>query len=62
MKTDVVLDYATPYMDAKKALDALHVAMLERKYQEAENWALEALADAKLTLIAVRNEKEKYAR
>jgi len=62
MKTDVVVDYATPYMDAKRALDNMHTAMLEKDYELAEELAIGAITDAKLALIAVRHLKEKYGR
>ncbi len=62
MKQDGLVDYAAPCMNAERALKDLHNAMLERKYDEAIQFALQALAETKLTLNAIRYEQEKQAR
>ncbi len=62
MKQDGLIDYAMPCMNAERALKDLHNAMLERKYDEAIQFALQALAETKLTLNAIRHEQEKQAR
>jgi hypothetical protein len=61
MKQDIVVDYAAPCMKAERALKDLHEAMLERKYDEAIEAALQALVETKLTLNAIKHEQEKYA-
>jgi hypothetical protein len=62
MKEDIVVDYAAPCMKAERALKDLHDAMLERKYDQAIEAALQALVETKLTLNAIKHEQEKYAR
>jgi hypothetical protein len=61
MKEDIVVDYAAPCMKAERALKDLHDAMLERKYEQAIEAALQALVETKLTLNAIKHEQEKYA-
>jgi hypothetical protein len=61
MKQDVLIDYAAPCMKAERALKDLHDAMLERKYEQAIEAALQALVETKLTLNAIKHEQEKYA-
>ena len=54
-----LVDYAYPCMMAEAALKKLHDAMLERKYDEALAAGLDAMVEVKLTLGAIRHEKEK---
>ena len=54
-----LVDYAYPCMMAEAALKKLHDAMLERKYDEALAAGLDAMVEVKLTLVAIRHEKEK---
>ena len=54
-----VVDYAHPCMMAERALKNLHNAMLERNYEQALEQALVAITETKLTLNAIRHEKEK---
>ena len=54
-----MIDYAHPTMMAEKALKKLHDAMLERNYEQALEQALVAITETKLTLNAIRHEKEK---
>jgi hypothetical protein len=59
METVKVVDYAYPCMMAEKALKDLHNAMLDRKYDDALEAALVAMAEAKLAYNAIREEKER---
>ena len=61
MKQDILVDYAAPCLKAERALKDLHDAMLERKYEQAIEAALQALVETKLTLNAIKHEQEKYA-
>lgn len=54
-----LVDYAHPCMMAEQALKKLHNAMLERDYDTAMEQALVAITEARLTLNAIRHEKEK---
>ena len=62
MKQDGLIDYAYPCMKAERALKDLHEAMLMHKYDEAIQFALQALAETKLTLNAIKHEQEKQTR
>ena len=62
MKQDGLIDYAYPCMKAERALKDLHEAMLMHKYDEAIEFALQALAETKLTLNAIKHEREKQTR
>jgi hypothetical protein len=62
MKQDGLIDYAYPCMKAERALKDLHDAMLMRDYPKAIEAALQALAETKLTLNAIRYEQEKQTR
>lgn len=55
LKTDVVVDYASPCLKAERALKDLHRAMLEQDYEKAIDCALHALAETKLTLNAIKH-------
>lgn len=53
-----IIDYAMPTMMAEKALKDMHNAVLERRYDEAKGYALEAVAQAKLAYHAICVEQE----
>jgi hypothetical protein len=52
------IDFSYPYMQAKKALGEMHGAMVERQYDQALEYALQAMAEMKLTYNAILHEKE----
>ena len=60
MKEDILVDYAAPCMKAERALKDLHDAMLMRDYEQAIEAALQALVETKLTLNAIKHERERY--
>lgn len=53
-----LIDYAHPCMMAEKALKELHEAMLMKKYDAALEHATEAIVQVRLTVAAIRHEKE----
>jgi hypothetical protein len=53
-----MIDYARPTMLAENALRDLHNAMLERRYDDALEFALQALAETKLAYHAIVVMKE----
>lgn len=53
-----LIDYAHPCMMAEKALKDLHEAMLMKQYDAAIEHAMKALVEVKMTLNAIRHEKE----
>lgn len=53
-----LIDYAYPCMMAEKALKDLHEAMLMKQYDAAIEHAMKALVEMKMTLNAIRHEKE----
>ena len=57
-----MVDYAYPCMMAEKALKQLHAAMLEQNHDAAIEAGLQAAAEIKLTLTAIKDMKEKAAR
>ena len=59
---EMVIDYAYPCMMAEKALKKLHNAMLENDYESAIDAAMEAMADVKLTLNAIKDMQERVAK
>jgi hypothetical protein len=59
---ETVIDYAYPCMMAEKALKNLHNLMLEGKYEAAMDAAMEAMADVKLTLNAIKDMQERVAK
>jgi hypothetical protein len=56
---EVLVDYAYPCMMAEKALKRLHDAMLRGDHEAAIEAGLEALAETKLTVNAVRDMKDR---
>jgi hypothetical protein len=59
---EMVVDYAYPCMMAEKALKNLHNLMLEGKYDEAVTAGIEAMADVKLTLNAIKDMRDRAAK
>ena len=53
-----IVDYAYPCMMAEKALKDLHEAMLRKHYDAAIEHAMKAMVEVKMTLNAIRHEKE----
>lgn len=58
METVNLIDYAHPCMMAERALKNLHEAMLMKRYNEAIEHGMTALTEMRLTLAAIRHEKE----
>lgn len=58
MKNDQAIDYAYPYMQAQKALGQLHDAMLTKDYDYAIQSGIDAIADIRVAIAAMRHEKE----
>jgi hypothetical protein len=56
---EAVVDYAYPCMMAERALKNLHNLMLEGKYDEAVTAGIEALADVRLTIQAIKDMRER---
>lgn len=54
-----MIDYAHPTMMAENALKELHKAMLERRYENAIQAGIRALAETRLAIQAVRHTMEK---
>ena len=54
-----MVDYAYPCMMAERALKNLHNAMLEGNHAAALEYALEAIADAKMTYNAIKDMQER---
>jgi hypothetical protein len=50
-----MIDYARPTMMAEKALKDLHNAMLDKRYEEAIEQALQAIAETRQAIAAIRN-------
>lgn len=53
LRTEIV-DYARPCMEAEHALKMLHQAALEKDYAKAQEWALTAITEARLTMVALQ--------
>jgi hypothetical protein len=58
MKNDQAIDFAKPYMDAKSALLELHEAMLRKDYSHAIKLGIDAIADIRVAVAAIRHEQE----
>jgi hypothetical protein len=61
----MINDYAMPTMMAEKALKELHNAALERRYEDAINWALKTAVhcrEASAALWAMEQEERKRDR
>ena len=56
------LDYAYPTGQAERNLKDLHNAMLERRYAEALLAGENAIADIRIALAAIRDERERHAK
>lgn len=59
---ELLVDYAYPCMMAEKALKELHQHMLAGDYAQALEAGDTAMADIKLTIIAIKDMKEKAKR
>ena len=59
MKTEVIVDYAKPCMDAEKALRDAHNAVLEQNLELAMTKAMDAVICARLMYGSLRDMKEK---
>lgn len=55
----VVVDYAYPCMMAERALKDLHNLMLEGKHDEAITAGINALAEVRLTIQAIKDMRER---
>lgn len=60
MKVDTLVDFSFPYMQARHALQKMHEAMIDKKFVEAREAALEAITETKLALNAISVEEEKW--
>ncbi len=58
MKDQKYIDYSYPYMQAKKAIDTAHQEMLKKNYDEAIETALHAIAELRLMVTAMKDEKD----
>lgn len=58
MRNDEAIDFAKPYMDAKRALLDLHDAMLHKEYDHAIKLGMNAITDIRIALAAIRHEQE----
>ena len=58
-KTEVIVDYAKPCMDAEKALKDAHDAVLNGNMELAMTKAMDAVICARLMYGALRHMKEK---
>ena len=54
-----MIDYSMPTMKAERALKELHLAMLKRDYKGAKDWALVAVAEARLAYASIEIMKER---
>ena len=59
MNDEVIVDYAKPCMDAKKALKDAHDAVLNGKLEQAMTHTMDAIIAARLMYGALRLMKEK---
>jgi hypothetical protein len=53
------IDFAYPYLEAKKEIQTVHNCMVEKQYDEALEHALKAITEMKLVYNAILHEKEK---
>ena len=59
VKGELMVDYAYPCMMAENALKEAHAHMLNHEYDEAIEAGLEALAETKLMVTAIKDMKER---
>lgn len=52
------IDFAYTYLEAKKAMNAMHDCMVEKQYDEALEHAISAITELKMTYNAILHEKE----
>lgn len=53
-----IIDYARPTILAEKALKDMHNAVIEKRYEDAKELALEAVTQAKLAYHAICVEQD----
>jgi hypothetical protein len=58
----IMIDYARPTILAENALKELHKAMLDRRYEDAIEAGLQAIAETRLAIHAIRETISKEAR
>lgn len=58
-KVTAIVDYAYPCMMAENGLRKAHNAMLQNNFEGAIEAAIQALADTKLMITAIRDMQEK---
>ena len=54
-----MIDYSEPYLAAKKLLQDVHDAMLERDYDSALSASFNALVEARMIHVAILDERER---
>ncbi len=59
MKTQEIIDYAMPCMMAERSLKRTHDYVLEGKYDEAITAAMQAAAESRLLVVALKEMKER---
>lgn len=59
MKETVLIDYATPLMNVERLAKDVHDACLHRTLSEAEERALELVAEARLLVHTLRHMQNK---
>lgn len=57
--TEAIIDYAHPAMMAEKALRDMHEAALERRFKDAQDFALMAITESRLALQALKHMEQK---
>jgi hypothetical protein len=62
LETEVYIDYAPHHIAAMQLLRQLQDAMLEKRYEDAKEAALQGIVELKLALNAIKHEEEKAAR
>jgi hypothetical protein len=55
MKTESIVDYAMPCMTAETLLKKTHLAMLEKDYAKALEYAQEAAAECRLLAVTIKH-------
>lgn len=58
-KPQPLIDYAHPTMMAENALKELHDAMLMKRYEQAIEAGLKAIAETRIAIHAIRHEIER---
>lgn len=58
MTQEKLIDYAYPLMMSEKALKSCYEAALAQKYDVAAEEAMQAMAEIKLTIVALKHMQE----